>query len=100
MILDPISYVSQQRDGETPPPSSKTKTIDKTIEVVSGGEFDSNDCVDSAMKIARRLLLHLELDDTEAVGVLDDSAWDAVGDQLHLEKVWDNSNAIESDDGP
>ncbi|KAG1787218.1 uncharacterized protein HD556DRAFT_1449017 [Suillus plorans] len=96
MILDPISYVSQQRDGETPPPSSKTKTI----EVVSGGEFDSKDCVDSAMKIARRLLLHLELDDTEAVGVLDDSAWDAVGDQLHLEKVWDNSNAIESDDGP
>ncbi|KAG2060933.1 hypothetical protein BDR06DRAFT_966754 [Suillus hirtellus] len=70
MILDPISYISQQRDSETLPLSHKTKTINKTIKVVSG----------------------------EAVGVLDDSAWDAVGDQPHVEKVWDNSNAIESND--
>jgi hypothetical protein len=87
MILDPDSYVSQQRDGETPPSSNKTKKIDKT----SGGEYESKDCIDSAMKIARSLLLHLELDDAEVVGVLDDSAWDAVGNQLHLEKVLDDS---------
>ncbi|KAG1826508.1 hypothetical protein EV424DRAFT_1345480 [Suillus variegatus] len=89
---------AKQCDSETQPPSSKIKMIDKTIIVASGGRFDFNDCVNSAMKIIWHLLLHLKLDDTEAVGVLNNLAWDAVSDQLHLEKVWDNSNAIKSDD--
>ncbi|KAG1855234.1 hypothetical protein F4604DRAFT_1932289 [Suillus subluteus] len=83
MIVDPVSYVSQRRGTETPPLSSKRKKRDKT---------------ESAIEIARSLLLHLELDNAEAAGILDDSAWDDVGDQLHLGKAWDNSNVIESDD--
>lgn len=95
MILDPVSYISQRRDVETPLPSNKRGDADAT----SGGEFESKDCVDGAIEIARSLLLHLKLDNAEAAGVMDDSAWDAVGDLLQLETALGNSNAIKSDDG-
>jgi hypothetical protein len=85
MILDPVSYISQRRDGETPLPSNS-------------GELESKDCLDGAIEIARTLLLHLKLDIAEAAGVVDDSAWDVVGDPLQLETAWGNSNAVESDD--
>lgn len=85
MILDPVSYISQRRDGETPLPSNS-------------GELESKDCLDGAIEIARTLLLHLKLDIAEAAGVVDDSAWDVVGDPLQLETAWGNCNAVESDD--
>ncbi|KAG2063365.1 hypothetical protein BDR04DRAFT_1163837 [Suillus decipiens] len=95
MIVDPVSYVSQRRDGETPPPPRKKKIVDGT----SGDAFEPEDCVDKAIEIAQTLLLHLQLDNAGAAGILDDSAWDDVGDQLHLGNAWENLNAIESDDG-
>jgi hypothetical protein len=94
MILDPVSYILQQCDGEMPLPSNKGEDA----AAASGGEFKSKDCIDGAIEIARSLLLHLKLDIAEVAGILDDSAWDVVGDLLQLETAWGNSNAIKSDD--
>jgi hypothetical protein len=95
MILHPVSYILQWCDVETPLLSNKKENAD----VASGGEFESKDCINSTIEIARSLLLHLKLDNAEAAGVMDNSAWDVVGDLLQLETTWGNSNVIKSDDG-
>lgn len=96
MILDPGPYKfnPQRFSSETPPPFNK-----EDADAASGCKFESKDCVDGAIEIARSVLLHLELEIEGAASVIDDSAWDVVGDPLQLETAWGNSNVIKSDDG-